>query len=73
MTKPPPVPPENQSPKGTGDAKSGAPQAPRVRAKVNRPGNPHQQGHQANTEQNTTIRDISRIAEKDIEARTPAP
>ncbi len=50
MSKPPPVPPQNQSPKGTGDAKSSS---DRKQGHVGK-GNPHQQGQQANTEQNTT-------------------
>ena len=52
MTKPPPVPRENQSHKGTGDPKSGdAHQA--KSAKPHRT-NPEQQGQQGNTKQNTT-------------------
>ncbi|NPU09671.1 hypothetical protein HL666_02695 [Bradyrhizobium sp. 83002] len=53
MTKPPPVPPENQSPMGTGDAKSGDAHA------TSKPhnavtGNPDQQGRTGNIKQNTT-------------------
>ena len=52
MTKPPPVPPENQSRKGTGDPKSGNPHQDRTaRGRVE---NPDEQGQSANTKQNTT-------------------
>ncbi len=47
----PPVPPDNQSHKGTGDPKSGSPD---LGKKPAAPANLHEQGHQANTEQNTT-------------------
>jgi hypothetical protein len=48
--KMPPVPPANQSPKGTGDTKqTSADQAPHQRAQ-----NPDQQGQQGNIKQNTT-------------------
>ncbi|MCA6120412.1 hypothetical protein J6500_00630 [Bradyrhizobium sp. WSM 1704] len=52
MTKMPPVPPANQSHKGTGDDKQPKPG-------VGTPGGPHaenpdQQGQQANIKQNTT-------------------
>jgi hypothetical protein len=52
MTKAPPVPPENQSHKGTGDPKSGNPH--QVHGGPGRTINPDQQGQQANTKQNTT-------------------
>jgi len=52
MTKPPPVPPENQSHKGTGDPKSGDAHETRS-AKPHRI-NPEQQGQQGNVKQNTT-------------------
>jgi hypothetical protein len=52
MTKPPPVPPDNQSHKGTGDPKSGDPhEAPKAK---NRVANPDEQGQQGNIKQNTT-------------------
>jgi hypothetical protein len=48
MTKPPPVPPDNQSHKGTGDRKSGnAHEAQKGRG-------PREQGQPGNTAQNTT-------------------
>lgn len=51
MNKIPPTPPENRSPKGTGDSKTPArDQAPHGKQ---RPENPHQQGQQANIRQNT--------------------
>ena len=51
MTKPPPAPPENRSPKGTGEDKS-----PRRNARQAEPAaqNPEQQGQQGNIKQNTT-------------------
>lgn len=51
-SKAPPVPPDNRSHKGVGDAKA-APvgQTPPRRSRVQ---NPDQQGQQANTKQNTT-------------------
>jgi hypothetical protein len=52
MTKPPTVPPQNRSPKGIGDAKSGSLRD--SRANAGQRGNPHEQGQQANTEQNAT-------------------
>jgi len=52
MTKSPPVPPDNQSHKGTGDPKSGNPH--QVRKGRSHIDNPHEQGQPANTEQNTT-------------------
>jgi hypothetical protein len=52
MTKLPPVPPQNRSPKGTGDDKAKDPDAKAVQA--GRPENPEQQGQQGNTKQNTT-------------------
>ncbi|MGY3450771.1 hypothetical protein [Bradyrhizobium sp. USDA 4353] len=53
MTKPPPVPPENQSPMGTGDAKTGnAHEASKPRSAVT--GNADQQGRTGNIKQNTT-------------------
>ncbi|WGS20353.1 MULTISPECIES: hypothetical protein [unclassified Bradyrhizobium] len=52
MTKPPPVPYENQSHKGSGDPKSGNPhQAQTGKKQIERP---DQQAHQGNTRQNTT-------------------
>jgi hypothetical protein len=52
MTKAPPVPPENRSPKGAGDPKSD--QVNRDRPKPDDRSNPQQRGQQANTAQNTT-------------------
>lgn len=50
--KMPPVPPDNQSHKGTGDRKQmAANQAPHGRQRVE---NPNEQGHQGNIKQNTT-------------------
>lgn len=63
MTKPPPVPSENQSRKGTGDPKSGnahqaAPEKPhRI--------NPEQQGQQGNTKQNTTHQGLQQARQSD--------
>ncbi|MEH2589463.1 hypothetical protein [Bradyrhizobium sp. AZCC 1721] len=51
MTRPPPVPQDNQSHKGTGDPKSG--NAHEVR-KGGRVENTREQGQQGNTAQNTT-------------------
>ena len=51
MTKPPPVPKENRSPKGTGDDKSDLKNADAVR-KEDR--NLQEQGRQGNIKQNTT-------------------
>lgn len=52
MTKPPPVPQDNQSHKGTGDPKSGnAHQVKKGRSHIE---NPEQQGQSGNTTQNTT-------------------
>lgn len=51
-SKPPPVPPGNRSPKGTGDRKAANPdQAPR---RDERTRNLEQQGRQGNIKQNTT-------------------
>lgn len=50
MSKTPPVPPANQSPKGTGDRKSGAPQ----QTSGSRPENFDEQGQTGNIKQNTT-------------------
>ncbi|WOH47897.1 hypothetical protein [Bradyrhizobium sp. sBnM-33] len=52
MTRPPPVPQDNQSHKGTGDPKSG--NAHEVRKGHGRVENPREQGQQGNTAQNTT-------------------
>ena len=52
MTRPPPVPQDNQSHKGTGDPKSG--NAHQARKDRGRTENPEQQGQQGNTAQNTT-------------------
>ena len=49
--KPPPVPPANQSPKGTGDAHA-APTDTAPNPGV--PGNPDQKGRGGNIKQNTT-------------------
>jgi hypothetical protein len=47
-TKPPPVPPANRSPKGTGDPKTGA-------ATDDKPRRPHEHdGEEDNIKQNTT-------------------
>jgi hypothetical protein len=52
MTKPPPVPQDNQSHKGAGDPKSGnAHEAKKDRSRIE---NPKQQGQSGNTAQNTT-------------------
>ena len=52
MTKPPPVPPDNQSHKGTGDVRSGNPhQAAKPKSRID---NPREEGQQANIAQNTT-------------------
>src|SRR5437879_3846007 len=52
MTKPPPVPPDNQSHKGTGDPKTGnAHQIQKGRVHID---NPREQGQAGNTAQNTT-------------------
>jgi hypothetical protein len=52
MTKPPPVPPDNQSHKGTGDRKSGnAHETQKGRGHIE---NPREQGQPGNTAQNTT-------------------
>jgi hypothetical protein len=52
MTKPPPVPPDNQSHKGTGDPKTGnAYQVKKSRGHIE---NPREQGQPGNTAQNTT-------------------
>ncbi|HLH89212.1 MAG TPA: hypothetical protein VKX28_12200 [Xanthobacteraceae bacterium] len=56
MTKAPPVPPQNQSPKGTGDPKDGQgthPGTQSTRGKV-KPANPQEQGRTGNIAQNTT-------------------
>lgn len=51
-SKKPPVPPQNQSPKGTGDDKQmSADQASHGQQRVQ---NPDQQGQQGNIKQNTT-------------------
>ena len=52
MTKPPPVPPENQSHMGTGDPKSG--NSHQVQKGRGRAENPDEQGHKGNIKQNTT-------------------
>jgi hypothetical protein len=56
MTKAPPVPPDNQSHKGTGDPKSGNPHEsrPGTKAAKSRVSNPDEQGQQGNSRQNTT-------------------
>jgi hypothetical protein len=52
MTKLPPVPPDNQSDKGTGDPKTGnAHQVQKGRVHIE---NPREQGQAGNTAQNTT-------------------
>jgi hypothetical protein len=52
MTKLPPVPPDNQSHKGTGDPRCGDPhRAPKISDRV---ANPDEQGQQGNIKQNTT-------------------
>jgi hypothetical protein len=52
MTQPPPVPPDNQSHKGTGDPKTGnAHQVQKGRSHIE---NPREQGQTGNTAQNTT-------------------
>ena len=50
MTKPPPVPPQNQSHKGTGDTKS--PQTQDAKPGIRE--NLREQGRQGNIHQNTT-------------------
>jgi len=52
MTKPPPTPPENRSPKGTGEDKSPAQQDAQQTGSRDR--NLAQQGRQGNIKQNTT-------------------
>lgn len=51
-TKLPPVPPENRSPKGTGDPKTPAPDE--TRHGEHRAADPDKQGQQGNTRVNTT-------------------
>ena len=51
MTKPPPTPPDNRSPKGTGDAKSADTGA---HPTGNADRNLSEQGRQGNIKQNTT-------------------
>ena len=51
MSKPPPTPPENRSPKGTGDEKPVDKDAHRTRSADR---NTAQQGRQGNIKQNTT-------------------
>lgn len=50
--KMPPVPPANQSTKGTGDSKQA--DADQAARRQQRAQNPDQQGHQGNIRQNTT-------------------
>jgi hypothetical protein len=52
MADRPPVPPENRSPKGTGDPKGVQPD--RNSRPERRPENPDEQGQQGNIKQNTT-------------------
>ena len=52
MTRPPPVPPQNQSPKGTGDPKSGSGNQEQKTPSV--PARDSAKGQQANIKQNTT-------------------
>jgi hypothetical protein len=54
MTKPPPVPPENRSPKGPGADPAVGKAAKDDAKRAAEPKNQHQQGQTANTEQNTT-------------------
>jgi hypothetical protein len=51
MAKPPPVPPDNQSHKGTGDPKTAKPDQA---GKASRSENAREQGQQGNIAQNTT-------------------
>ena len=51
MTRPPPVPPKNQSPQGTGDPKNGLGNAGPAGG---RPDNLEEQDRQGNIKQNTT-------------------
>jgi hypothetical protein len=53
MSKLPPIPPENRSPKGPGEPDH-AGKDPAKRAHGERPENPDQQGRHANIRQNTT-------------------
>lgn len=53
MTKPPPVPPDNQSHKGTGDRKSGNAHEAQKKGRSHIE-NPREQGQPGNTAQNTT-------------------
>jgi hypothetical protein len=53
MTKPPPVPAQNRSPKGTGESKSDQVNRGGLKGGAAK-GDPHQRGQQANTAQNTT-------------------
>ena len=48
MQKPPPVPPQNRSPKGGGEPAQSRPATPDAAP------NPDKQGHQGNTKLNTT-------------------
>ena len=57
MTRPPPVPQENRSPKGVGDKSPSSRDSehPKERAsKPDRASHPEQQGEQGNIKQNTT-------------------
>jgi hypothetical protein len=56
MNKPPPIPPGNRSPKGTGEPATHAADRSAQHNAQNKPPtkDPHQQGQTANTEQNTT-------------------
>ena len=48
-SKPPPVPPKNRSPKGSGEH-----ERPETNSRARKkPGNPEEQGQSANTKQNT--------------------
>jgi hypothetical protein len=51
MSKPPPAPPGNRSPKGTGEDKSAQKDTPQADPAHQNPG---QQGQQGNVKQNTT-------------------
>jgi hypothetical protein len=55
MTKAPPVPPQNQSHKGTGDPKNGT--GTQAKGGKAQPGNPNERGQAGNMGQNLTHQD----------------
>ena len=64
MTRPPPVPPDNQSPMGTGDAKSG--NAHQMRSGRGSIGNADAQGHAGSIKQNTTSQGYQQLTGKSL-------